>query len=48
MSLGESNNNNKVGSKGQTSALEYTYIQVRNPEDPENGYYFALYLFIRK
>jgi len=39
--IGESNNNNKVGSKGQTSALEYTYIQVRNPEDPENDEYIS-------
>lgn len=35
--IGDTKNNTKVGTKGQTSALEYTYILVKNPEDPENG-----------
>jgi len=39
--IGESANNNKVGSKGHSSALEYTYIQVRNPDDPENDEYVS-------
>lgn len=26
-----------MGIKGIASALEYSYLLVRNPEDPENG-----------
>jgi len=26
-----------MGVKGMASALEYSYLMIKNPEDPENG-----------
>ncbi len=31
------NNNQLMGVKGMASALEYSYLMIKNPEDPENG-----------
>mmetsp|Transcript_25862 Transcript_25862/g.22787 ORF Transcript_25862/g.22787 Transcript_25862/m.22787 type:complete len:112 (+) Transcript_25862:189-524(+) len=34
--LDDFSNELKLGLKGLTSSLEYTYLPVRNPDDPEN------------